>query len=666
MDIQAAPRTDNRSRAEAAAGKKQLFKRYLAFLKPYRMTLLGILILGILQFAVPMATPWMTKILIDEVLPGKEGFWTLGKVTLVLGAVYLFGIWINFARGSITFRLGNRMVYDIRQQLYRHMQQLSQRFYDNRQVGSIVTRIINDVNGAQNLVNGGIIGLFFDMFLVLFAGFMLFRLHWELALLSLWMLPLYYLVFTNMNVRIRLTWRTVHRQMERIQGVLVERIGGMKVVQSFGQEDREMERFEKQAKQHIGFANRANLLSNSLGRISQTFTQSGTLLIWFAGGMLVLGGHLSIGSLVAFQAYLGQLYGPIQRFAEANVTIQNSLSNIERIFEVFDIEPEVTIKENALRIKKCRGAIQFDNVTFTYVSEHPDRQGARGGGGAGDGKQREAGPVPSDPDLVELIKPAKKFYLLPPKTRPDPPPMVEEKRLALRGISFEAKPGEVIALVGPSGAGKSTLVNFIPRFYDPDEGAVRLDGIDLRDCDLYDLRRQIAVVLQDNVLFSGTIYENIAYGDPDADEKRVREAARAANAHDFIMEMEQGYDTIVGERGMRLSGGQKQRIAIARALLKEPRILILDEATSALDAESEALVTEALERLMKNRTTFVIAHRLATVVRADQILVMDRGEIVERGSHRELLAAGGLYKELYVKQLKAMNPEEMLKLSMGL
>ncbi|UUZ83301.1 ATP-binding cassette domain-containing protein [Paenibacillus sp. P26] len=244
--------------------------------------------------------------------------------------------------------------------------------------------------------------------------------------------------------------------------------------------------------------------------------------------------------------------------------------------------------------------------------------------------------------------------------------MVEEKRLALRGISFEAKPGEVIALVGPSGAGKSTLVNFIPRFYDPDEGAVRLDGIDLRDCDLYDLRRQIAVVLQDNVLFSGTIYENIAYGDPDADEKRVREAARAANAHDFIMEMEQGYDTIVGERGMRLSGGQKQRIAIARALLKEPRILILDEATSALDAESEALVTEALERLMKNRTTFVIAHRLATVVRADQILVMDRGEIVERGSHRELLAAGGLYKELYVKQLKAMNPEEMLKLSMGL
>ncbi|MCZ8515600.1 ABC transporter ATP-binding protein [Paenibacillus filicis] len=645
------------------ADKKQLFKRYLAFLKPYRMTLLGILALGILQFATPMTTPWMTKILIDEVLPGKESYWTLGKVTTVLGAVYLFGIWINFARGSITFRLGNRMVYDIRQQLYRHMQQLSQRFYDNRQVGSIVTRIINDVNGAQNLVNGGMIGLFFDMFLVLFAGFMLFKLHWQLAVLSLWMLPLYYLVFTNMNVRIRLTWRTVHRQMERIQGVLVERIGGMKVVQSFNQEDQEMKRFEKQAKHHIGFANRANLLSNSLGRISQTFTQAGTLLIWFAGGLLVLKGHLKIGELVAFQAYLGQLYGPIQRFAEANVTIQNSLSNIERIFEVFDIEPEVTIKENAVRIAACHGSIVFDKVTFTYVSERPDRPGGRGKGQGKDAASRDESSV--DPDLVELIKPDKKFYLIPPKTRPEPLPTVQEHRLALRSISFKAKPGDVIALVGPSGAGKSTLVNFIPRFYDPDEGSVKLDGVDLRDYDLYDLRRQIAVVLQDNVLFSGTVFENIAYGDPDATEEKVIEAARAANAHEFIMDMEQGYDTIVGERGVRLSGGQKQRIAIARALLKQPRILILDEATSALDAESEELVTEALERLMEDRTTFIIAHRLATVVRADLILVMDRGEIIERGSHAELLAAGGLYKDLYVKQLKAMNPEEMMRQSMG-
>ncbi|TVY09694.1 ABC transporter ATP-binding protein [Paenibacillus cremeus] len=650
MATEAASGSDTRKPdAASAATKKKLFQRYLLFLKPYRLRLLAIIGLGMLNFASPMITPWMTKILIDQVLPGKLGFWTLGRVIAVLGGVYLFGIWITFLRSTTTYRLGNRMVYDIRHQLYRHMQQLSQRFYDNRQVGSIVSRIINDVNGAQNIVSGGVINLVIDLFLVLFAGFMLFTIHWQLALLSLWLLPLYYLTFTNMNVRIRFTWRTVHRQMERIHGVLVERISGMKVVQSFNQEVKEMERFEKQAKHHIGFANQAQMLAASLGRLSQMFTQAGNLIIWFAGGTLVLKGHLTIGSLVAFQAYLSQLYNPIQRFAEANATIQNSLSNIERIFEVFDIEPEVKIKDNALPLTACRGAIVFDRVSFTYVMERPERP------------TRDSTGKPADPDLVELIRPAKKFYLVPPKTKLDPPPMVQESRVALTNISFEARPGDVIALVGPSGAGKTTLVNFIPRFYDPDEGAVRLDGVDLREYNLYDLRRQIAVVLQDNVLFSGTLFENIAYGNPDATEAEVREAAKAANAHEFILDMEQGYGTIVGERGVRLSGGQKQRIAIARALLKKPRILILDEATSALDAESESLVTEALERLMKDRTTFVIAHRLATVVRANQILVLDHGRIVERGSHRELLAAGGLYRDLYAKQLKAMNPEEMLR-----
>ncbi|WP_051620261.1 ABC transporter ATP-binding protein [Paenibacillus sp. UNC451MF] len=631
--------------------KKKLVQRYLVFLKPYRLTLLLILILGIFQFAVPLIGPWMTKILIDDVLPKKEGFWTLGKAVTFLAIVYAFGIWINFLRNTITFRLGNRMVYDIRHQLYEHMQKLSQRFYDNRQVGSIVSRIMNDVNGAQNLVNGGIINLIIDMFLVILAGFMLFKIHWQLALLSLWLLPLYYLTFTNLNVRIRLSWRSVHRQMERINGVLVEKISGMKVVQSFNQEQTEMERFEKQAKNHISHSNKAQLLGNSLGRLSQTFTQTGGIIIWFTGGLLVLKGHLSIGSLIAFQAYLGQLYGPIQRFAEANVTIQNSMSNIERIFEVFDIEPEITVKDNPVPLKHCKGSIVFDKVSFTYVTERPDMK-------------KEPGKT-FDPDLVDMAEPAKKFYIIPPKTKLDPPPMVTEKRIALTNISFNVRPGDVVALVGPSGAGKSTLINLIPRFYDPDEGTVYLDGVDLKEYDLFDVRRQIALVLQDNMLFSGTIFDNIAYGNPKADKKLVIQAARAANAHGFISDMELGYDTVVGERGVRLSGGQKQRIAIARALLKNPRILILDEATSALDAESEALVTEALEHLMKDRTTFIIAHRLATVVRADQILVFDHGEIVEHGTHQELLQQGGLYRELYQKQLKAMRPDELKNVSFG-
>lgn len=627
--------------------QKRLVGRYLAFVKPYRYYILTIIGLGILQFGVPLVGPWMTKVMIDEVLMGIQGFWTLEKVVILLGSVYISGIIINFIRNYVTARLGQSMMVDIRRQLYQHMQKLSQRYYDSRQVGSIVSRILHDVNGAQNLVGGGVINLIIDLFLVFFAGFMLFNLDVNLAWLSLWLLPLYYLTFTNLNVRIRFAWRSTHRQMERMSGVLVERIAGMKIVQSFNRENTEIERFNKQANHHFHYAMSANVLSNTLGRISQTFSDTGGLIIWFVGGTYVLKGNMTIGELIAFQAYLSQLYGPIQRFSDVNVTIQNSMTNIERIFEVFDIEPEIINKENPIRIENSAGDIRFENVSFTYVTERPERKITNNLNG--------------DPDLVERFKAEKKFYVIPPKTAMDRPPMIEEKRVALTNINFHAKPGEVIALVGPSGAGKSTLINFIPRFYDPDKGRVLLDGVDLRDYHLNDLRQQIALVLQDNILFSGTVYENIIYGRSEATEEQVFTAARAANAHDFIMEWEQAYETILGERGVRLSGGQKQRIAIARALLKNPRILILDEATSALDAESESLVTEALEKLMKDRTTFVIAHRLATVVRANQILVMDRGEIVEHGTHEELLRLGGLYFDLYEKQLKAMRPEELAK-----
>lgn len=623
----------------------RLVRRYIAFLKPYRYWLLGIIALGMLQFAVPLTVPWMTKILIDEVLPQKGGSWTLQRVVAVLAVIYVIGIAVNFFRLWMTARMGNAMVMDIRSQLYQHLQKLSQRFYDSRQVGSVVSRILHDVNGAQNLVGGGVINLTIDLFLVLFAGMMLFRMEWKLALLSLWLLPFYYLTFTNLNVHIRFAWRAVHRQMERISGVLVERISGMKVVQAFNQEMMELERFKKQASAHYGYAMSAHLLSNALGRISQTFQDAGGLIIWFAGGSMVIGGKLTLGELIAFQAYLSQLYGPIQRFSDVNITIQNSLTNVERIFEVLDIEPEIRNKEHPVPLKVCRGEIEFEQVSFVYVMERPTQpaDGQRG-------------------DLVEKTKPGKRFYWFPPKMRSDPPPTVPEKRQALRRVSFHVRSGEVVALVGPSGAGKSTIINLIPRFYDPDEGRVLLDGIDLREYELNDVRSHIALVLQDNILFSGTVYENIAYGNPGATREQVYEAAKAANAHEFIQEWELQYDTVIGERGVRLSGGQKQRIAIARALLKNPRILILDEATSALDAESEQLVTEALERLMKNRTTFVIAHRLATVVRADQILVVNRGKIVERGKHQELLAQNGLYRELFEKQLKAMRPEVQQKL----
>lgn len=348
-------------------------------------------------------------------------------------------------------------------------------------------------------------------------------------------------------------------------------------------------------------------------------------MVIFAGIMLFnLNWQLALLSLWILPLYY-------LTFSNINVTVQNSMANIERIFEVFDIEPKIQNKKDALLIDYCQGAITFDNVSFTYVVEReeiPRRQFKDG-----------------DPDIVEKFAPVKKFYWIPPRTRPPLPPVTIEKIDALYDISFHAKPGDIIALVGPSGSGKSTLINLIPRFYDPNQGRILLDHIDIRDYDLADLRKQIALVLQDDILFTGTVYENIAYARPDATYEQVVEAAKAAYAHDFIMEWSKGYETMLGERGVRLSGGQKQRISIARALLKDPKILILDEATSALDAESEAYVTAALDKLMMNRTTFIIAHRLATVVRADQILVMNEGRIVEHGTHTELLQRNGLYRE---------------------
>lgn len=626
---------------------KRLVRRYLQFVKPYRYYLIAIVALGLLQFIVPLAGPWLTKIMIDDVLGQSESNWTLKQVVTIFASLYALSVVVTFIRNNVMSRLGNRMVAGIRRQLYEHIQKLSQRFYDSRQVGSILSRVINDVNGAQSLVGSNVINVAFDLIMVIFAACFLFSLSWELALMSLWILPIYYLTFTNLNVRIRFASRSVNRQMERISGVLVERISGMKIVQSFNREDTELARFDKQSDQHVNHAMSAQLLSNTLGRISQTVGYSGTLLTWAVGGALVLKGHMTIGSLVAFNAYLGQLYGPIQRFAEVNVTIQNAMTNIERIFEVLDIEPDVKNAANPRRLQACKGDIRFENVSFTYETELPVPKNPQ---------------EKFDPDIVERMKPPKAFYWLPPKTRPDPPPTTTESRIALKRITFHAKPGQVIALVGPSGAGKSTLINFIPRFYDVDEGAVYLDGRNIKEYDIHDLRKQIAVVLQDNILFSGTVYENIAYGRPDAPMQDVYEAAKAANAHEFVSKWEKGYDTVLGERGVRLSGGQKQRLAIARALLKNPRILILDEATSALDAESEELVTEALNNLMKGRTTFVIAHRLATVVRADQIIVMENGEIAESGTHEQLLRKGGLYRELYEKQLKAMRPKGMKQL----
>jgi len=607
-----------------------------------------VMIIGILQFVTPLSYPYFTKVLVDDVLPsGDRG--KLIHLVLLLAGVLFFGTVVNFLRNMVSTILGNRMIMRLRQELYDHLQRMSISYYDQRQVGGIVSRVIHDVGGAQNLIGGGVINLVLDLFLVVFASFLLFQWNFTLAMIALSILPLYYLSFTNMNVWIRLAWRSVHRQLERVSGTLVERMAGIRIVQAFNGEKQEKARFEKQNRMHYEHTFVAHVFSSILGTLSETFAHIGGILIWLIGGSLVLRGDMKIGDLVGFQLLLNQLYGPIQRFADVNVTIQNSITNIERIFEVFDEQPGIVEAGHPIPMAECRGNIKFYNVSYKYMIRNlvfKDNDENR-----------------TNSDIVEREKPNKRFYWLPTHMPPNRPDIELEERTGIKNVTFEAKSGEVVALVGPSGAGKSTLINLIPRFYDPDEGSVFIDEIDVRDYSIDDLRKHMAIVLQDNVLFSGTIKDNLVYGRVDAAMEEVVEAAKAANAHEFIMAFKDGYNSTIGEKGMRLSGGQKQRLAIARALLKDPKILILDEATSALDSESEALVTEALERLMANRTTFVIAHRLATVVRADLILVINEGQIVQRGTHKELLEQGGMYRQLYELQLKAMRPEEMLQLS---
>lgn len=620
----------------------------MVWAKPYWGTIGFIILLGIIQFIAPLSAPIYTQILIDDVLAGEGGVGLYSIIGIML-AILLIGVIVNFGRHYYSAILGNRMMKDLRDQLYYHLQKMPVSFYDQRQVGGISSRVIHDIGGAQNLIGGGIINLVLDLLMVLFAGFLLFRMNAFLAILSLAILPFYYLSFTNMNVHIRLAWRSVHRQMERISGTLVERMAGVRIVQAFNGERQERERFGKQGKQHYKLTLSAHFFSNILGRLSETFAHIGGVMIWLVGGSLVLAGKMTAGEIIAFQMLLGNLYGPIQRFADVNVTIQNSITNIERIFEVLDEKPAIVESEKALPMPTCEGHVVFINASYNYMTRNVTFQ--QPGGGT------------NNPDLIEREHAPKRFFWKPTNVNPLPPQISYEERQGIKEITFEAKSGEVIALVGPSGAGKSTLINLIPRFYDATEGSVIIDGNDVRDYKLDDLRRHIALVLQDNILFSGSIRENLVYGRPEATEEEVIAAALAANADAFIREFQDGYDTVIGERGMRLSGGQKQRLAIARAILKDPKILILDEATSALDSESEAMVTEALERLMEGRTTFIIAHRLATVVRANQILVIDHGEIVQRGSHRALLREGGLYRKLYEQQLKAMKPEELTGLA---
>jgi subfamily B ATP-binding cassette protein MsbA len=514
---------------------------------------------------------------------------------LVIGAVNI-GQWlVSYVQQMILLVVGNRILFDIRQKLFRHLQRLSLTFYEQNPHGWIMARILYDVDAIQATLSGNLVQVISDSLTVLVAIVILYFINWRLAIIASFSLPMYVANFLMMRRQIRREAAEQRDQFTQVYSMLSEDIAGIKVVKGFAREQWEARRFVKEIRGTIRLNVRLGRLRTILGNNANLITGLSDLAVLaFGSYQLLYMNNLTLGQLIMFRGYLWMLFQPIINIVTANDVLNNAMAAVDRIFDTLDTPPEIQESKSAVKLKEVEGRVELRHVDFSYEVTEP----------------------------------------------------------VLRDVNLVAEPGQVIALVGPSGSGKTTLVHLIPRFYDPANGQILLDGIDLRDISLRALRGVIGMVMQEDFLFSGSLRENIKYGRPAASDEEVVQAAIAANAHNFIMEFPDGYETQVGERGDRLSGGQRQRISIARAILRNPRILILDEATSDLDSESEALIQEALEKLMKNRTTFSIAHRLSTVMNADQILVLDHGQIVERGTHAELATAGGLYAKLCEVQFK--------------
>ncbi|MDI0227802.1 SAV1866 family putative multidrug efflux ABC transporter [Staphylococcus aureus] len=573
-----------------------MIKRYLQFVKPYKYRIFATIIVGIIKFGIPMLIPLLIKYAIDGVI-NNHALTTDEKVhhlTIAIGiALFIFVIVrppIEFIRQYLAQWTSNKILYDIRKKLYNHLQALSARFYANNQVGQVISRVINDVEQTKDFILTGLMNIWLDCITIIIALSIMFFLDVKLTLAALFIFPFYILTVYVFFGRLRKLTRETSQALAEVQGFLHERVQGISVVKSFAIEDNEAKNFDKKNTNFLTRALKHTRWNAYSFAAINTVTDIGPIIVIGVGAYLAISGSITVGTLAAFVGYLELLFGPLRRLVASFTTLTQSFASMDRVFQLIDEDYDIKNGVGAQPIEIKQGRIDIDHVSFQY-------------------NDNEA-PI-------------------------------------LKDINLSIEKGETVAFVGMSGGGKSTLINLIPRFYDVTSGQILIDGHNIKDFLTGSLRNQIGLVQQDNILFSDTVKENILLGRPTATDEEVVEAAKMANAHDFIMNLPQGYDTEVGERGVKLSGGQKQRLSIARIFLNNPPILILDEATSALDLESESIIQEALDVLSKDRTTLIVAHRLSTITHADKIVVIENGHIVETGTHRELIAKQGAYEHLY-------------------
>lgn len=574
------------------------FKRLLQYILPYKKTLLVAVICIMAAAGTNLYVPMIIKDMIDKVLAEKDML-MLNGIAIAIVVLFFFRGVFYFGQSYLVSFVGERVIIDVRDILFKKFQHMGLAYYDKKQTGEVMSYITNDVAAMQNAIINNLIELVTEGSILIGSLGMMVYLDWKLSLLTLITIPLVGQAMKIFGRKLKQSGTVIQERLADITSLLQESISSVRVVKSFVREEYEIDRFHKQNMLNFkAVMKNAQQMSMLTPVVEFLAALAVTLIVWF-GGYEVVNGHITAGSLVAFLTYAVNLANPVKRISRVYGNVQKAMAAADRVFDVMDLPEIITNKPDAKELPPVEGHVKFDHVGFEYKEGVP----------------------------------------------------------ALTDVSFDVKPGQMVAFVGPSGSGKSTIANLIPRFYDVNSGSVTIDGMDVRDVTMESLREQIGIVPQETMLFSTTVMENIRYGRLDATDEEVIEAAKAANCHKFIMDLPDGYKTKIGERGLNLSGGQRQRIAIARAILKNPRLLILDEATSALDTESEKIVQAALDDLMVGRTAFVIAHRLSTIFNADKIIVIENGHIKETGTHEELLKQGGLYSTLYKIQFNKQEKE---------